>query len=96
MSKQLELISGKINSIRKTEEGTINWFDNKLRIIKRIQVIDYQANLDNKPIRFVISQALLNSVGNVDVIAFKELDCGKHLVVAVKQKSTYIFKSILT
>lgn len=85
MSKQLELISGKINSIRKTEEGTINWFDNKLRIIKRIQVIDYQANLDNKPIRFVISQALLNSVGNVDVIAFKELDCGKHLVVAVKQ-----------
>lgn len=85
MSKQLQLISGKINSIQKTEEGTINWFDNRFRVIKRIQVIDCQANLNNKPIRFVISQSFLHSDGNVDVIAFTELDRGSHLVIALKQ-----------
>ena len=85
MSEQLQLISGKINSVRKTEEGTINWFDNSFRVIKRIKVIDHQANLDNKPIRFVVSQSLLHSDGNVDVIAFKALDNGTHLVLALKQ-----------
>ncbi|MGR0305601.1 hypothetical protein [Acinetobacter beijerinckii] len=85
MSNQLQLISGRINSVRKTEEGTINWFDNKLRVIKRIQVIDYQANLENDAIRFVISHSLLNSDGNVDVVAFKELDSGSYVVVALKQ-----------
>lgn len=85
MSKKLQLISGKINSIQKTEEGTINWFDNRLRVIKCIQVIDYQAHLNNKPIRFVISQSFLHSEGDVDVIAFTEFDSGTYLVVALKQ-----------
>jgi hypothetical protein len=44
--ENLFLLQGKIEGIHNTRQGSIDWHDNKMLVIKRIAVNEYAATID--------------------------------------------------
>lgn len=84
MNKELILLHGDIHSIHEVEQNYIPWFNNKMKIIKRIPIKEYSAKLNDQDIHFVLSDHYISSYNKVDVVAFREKDEDGFLVVALK------------